>query len=168
LKHRHLIWFVSCFLTVGSCLSSLLDLLESHLRLSQTAQQVFVASSTIATCAIILIGYGFLSRWFERQADVFAARTLERSSQPLPPDTTGASIFASALERVAVVNNIPIDARNWTHGSIYARVRYIKRLGRDPKVAERFDRTGKIVFALLVCVTVICAAVAIYPAVVKK
>jgi STE24 endopeptidase len=163
-KHRHLACFVIFFLTVSSCLFALIALLENHLNLSQNWQQIFDLSSTLACGVVMLVGYGFLSRWFERQADVYAARTLERTDndEPLPPETTGASIFASALERVAVVNNIPLNARNWTHGSIQARMRYIKRLGRDPAVAARFDRTGKWVFAGLFCVTVICGAVAIY------
>ena len=62
---------------------------------------------------------------------------------------------------MAIVNNIPINARNWTHGSIQARMRYIKRLGRDPQVAARFDRTGRRVFIGLICITLVCAAVVI-------
>jgi STE24 endopeptidase len=163
-KHRHLAWFVIFFLTVSSCLFALLALLENRLNLNATWQQIFDLSSVLGCGAVLLVGYGFLSRWFERQADVYAARTLESSAvhEPLPPETTGASIFASALERVAVVNNIPINARNWTHGSIQSRMRYIKRLGRDPAVAARFDRTGKWVFAALICITALCAAVTIY------
>jgi Zn-dependent protease with chaperone function len=163
-KHRHLAWFVVFFPAVIFCLFTLSALLEDHLRLNQTVHEIFDLGSMIISGVILLISFGFLSRWFERQADVYAARTLERESlsQPLPPQTTGASIFASALERVAIVNNIPISARNWTHGSIQSRMRYIKRLGRDPQVAERFDRTGRRVFAGLVLLTIVCAAVAVY------
>jgi STE24 endopeptidase len=163
-KHRHLAWFVVFFLTASSCLFALLTLLESHLKLSETRQQIFDVASMFACGAVLLVGYGFLSRWFERQADVYAARTLQRTAetQSFPPETNGAAIFASALERVAVVNNIPINARNWTHGSIQARMRYIKKLGRDPQVAARFDRTGKWVFAVLIATTLACIAVTLY------
>jgi STE24 endopeptidase len=163
-KHRHLAWFVVFFLTVSSCLFTLLAILEDHLKLTQTSHEIFDLSSMLISGTILLVSYGFLSRWFERQADVYAARTLERESlsEPLPPHTTGATIFASALERVAIVNNIPINARNWTHGSIQSRMRYIKRLGRDPEVAQKFDRTGRCVFAGLIVLIIVCGSIAVY------
>jgi STE24 endopeptidase len=163
-KHRHLAWFVVFFMLISRSFYTLLVLLEHHLKLSDNGLSAFEASSVLAYSAVLLVGFGFLSRWFERQADVYAARTLERGTvaEPLPSETSGASIFASALERVAVVNNIPIDARNWTHGSIQARMRFIKRLGRDPAVAARFDRTGKWVLFGLICTTILCGAIAIY------
>ncbi len=163
-KHRHLAWFVLFFLTVSSCLFALLAVLENHLKLTANGHEIFDLSSTFVCGAVLIVGYGFLSRWFERQADVYAARTLERAAvkDPLPPDMTGASIFASALERVAVVNNIPITARNWTHGSIAARMQFIHRLGRDPAAAARFDRVGRRVFVGLILLIAICAAVSLY------
>ncbi len=162
-KHRHLIWFVLFFITVGTCLFGLAALLENQLPLGEDAKSVFDIASLVLCGAALFTSYGFLSRWFERQADVYAARTMEK---PLleqgNPQGLGAAVFASALERVAIVNNIPMNARNWTHGSIAARVRYIHRLGRDPVVAQRFDRTGRIVFVGLVVLIVVCGGFGTY------
>ncbi len=160
-KHRHLAWFILFFITVGSCLFALAAVLEDHLSLSDNWREAFDIGSMLTCGAVLMVGYGFLSRWFERQADVYAARTLEITTEA-PARGFGALVFASALERVAVVNNIPMTAPNWTHGSIQSRVRYIHHLGRDPRVAERFDRTGKWVFFGLIFLIAICGTVAIY------
>jgi STE24 endopeptidase len=144
-----------------------------------------------------LLLFGFVSRRFERQADVFAARTMELSREAVPDvaasetllaarsmaNTTtsaattalallpappleyasdyapghvgqyGAAIFGSALHRVAMVNNIPVKARSWCHGSIAKRMQYLQELSKDPVRTKRFDRLmfclyGAMVFAL--------------------
>jgi hypothetical protein len=59
----------------------------------------------------------------------------------------GAAVFASALRRVAVVNNIPIAARNFSHGSIADRVSYLQHLSANPTRTARFDRTMSVLYA---------------------
>ena len=136
-----------------------------------------------------LLLFGFVSRRFERQADVFAARTMETSRATVPNSAAsemliaaremnavegivpvaplphagrvadgyvgkyGAAVFGSALHRVAVVNNIPVKARSWCHGSIATRMEYLRDLSADPSRTERFDRLmlflyGSLVFGL--------------------
>jgi STE24 endopeptidase len=168
-KHRHLAWFVLFFLTVGTGSFAIAALLGNRLPLQDNWRTAFDITSQIACGILLIVGFGFLSRWFERQADVFAARTLDKPRAATPSTTPltegfGAAVFASALERVAVVNNIPIDARNWTHGSIATRMKFIHRLGRDPQLAARFDRTGRRVLIGLSMVMALCAAAAIYAA----
>jgi hypothetical protein len=160
-----------------------------------------------------LIAFGFVSRRFERQADVFAARTLQRfedrelvvnavnpedpntifvtrwlskTPQPNPPDPQdadaqrshvgpyGAMLFASALQKVALINNIPLEptgrwegglfrrvafvferlgdaTNNWLHGSIANRMRTLHRMSADPQHTRRFDkRMARLYVALLV------------------
>ena len=165
-KHRHLAWFVAFFLTVSSCLFSLAGMLEEHLPLGENAREAYDIYSSLICGALLILGYGFLSRWFERQADVYAARSLtlaDAESGNAPAfEEFGSSIFASALERVAVVNNIPVAARNWTHGSIRSRMLYIRSLGRDPEVAAQFDRTGRRVLVGLILLIAVCGAIGIY------
>ncbi len=162
-KHRHLAWFVLFFFAAGGCLFSLSMAIENHLAPTDNWREAFEIGSTLAIGGLLLLGFGFLSRWFERQADVYAARMLEKPIEGHPPqEGFGAELFASALERVALVNNIPVSARNWTHGSIQSRMRYIHRLGRDPKVAERFDKTGRRVFVGLICLIGICGGTTVW------
>jgi hypothetical protein len=41
---------------------------------------------------------------------------------------------------VAAVNNIPIAARSWCHGSIAKRMRFLEFLSRDSRRTVKFDR----------------------------
>jgi hypothetical protein len=54
---------------------------------------------------------------------------------------------------VAMVNNIPVRARSWCHGSIANRMQYLHDLSTDPTRTKRFDRFmfflyGGMLFAL--------------------
>ena len=115
-----------------------------------------------------------LSRCFERQADVFAARTMEREladeargpashrlrHQAIRRRTLAseAHLFASALHRVAVVNNIPVRANNFSHGSIAQRMMYLRELQTDPANTQQFDRFMRIVYRCLIAALIISLA----------
>jgi hypothetical protein len=165
-----------------------------------------------ASAGFFLLVFGALSRRCERQADVYAARTMERiksaandpaeallnprqlatvgagaaavSTRIEPPTFVGAygaKVFASALRRVAAINNIPIAPRpaensdpaaprtrasqvtafvdglvdmanHWFHGSIIGRMDYLERLSTDPTLTARFDRGMLAVYAALLLV----------------
>jgi STE24 endopeptidase len=161
-KHRHLVWFVAFLLAFSSAVWAVLGFIEGHIKLSENQRKIYELFALLVCCLAVWLMFGFLSRWFERQADVYAARTLQAAVVPGDPaGDSGAGIFASALQRVALVNNIPVNAPNWTHGSIATRVRYIRNFGRDPRVARRFDRTGRRVFWMLSALIVICTAIAL-------
>lgn len=123
----------------------------------------------IATMFIVWgLGFGWLSRRFERQADLFAARSAAAengeclypcSVHPDPATTfsqdgrvcsTGAAVFASALERVAVLNGIPRDEPSWRHSSIGSRIRFLLSLAADPNRARQFDRLLRRIKATLI------------------
>jgi hypothetical protein len=104
------------------------------------------------------VGFGWLSRKFERQADAFAARCAApqghecnrpcsvhlAGSSPAQGDdrvcSSGAAVFASALDRVATLNGIPRDEPSWRHSSIASRIRFLTSLAADPARAGRFER----------------------------
>ncbi len=73
----------------------------------------------------------------------------EAAPAPAAGDTTpadgritpeGAAVFARALQRVAELNGLPPNKRNWRHGSIAWRVQYILWLGAMGKGREEIDR----------------------------
>jgi STE24 endopeptidase len=137
----------------------------------------FIVSALGATTFFVLFGY--LSRRCERQADVFAARMMELEKPPelLEPEDTaglvatatatapadvkradtwvgpyGANLFSSALHRVAVINNIPVAARSWCHGSIAKRMDYLKSISSNPEHTTRFDRVmARLYVCLFAC-----------------
>jgi hypothetical protein len=72
--------------------------------------------------------------------------TTSNEDRPAPLDqrgrvcATGAAVFASALERVALLNGIPREERSWRHSSIASRIRFLLSLAADPSRAARFER----------------------------
>jgi STE24 endopeptidase len=198
--HRHMAWyvvFIAILMMFSFGGSAWVDHWLTAMGVRQEAAQgLFIIG---AYTFKFLVLFGFVSRRFERQADVFAARTMELSRAtvpncaasetllaarqleavgasaaptastavlelkppPLPRQRKsdshvgqyGAAIFGSALHRVAIVNNIPVAARSWCHGSIATRMKYLQSLSTDPSHTERFDRFmlflyGSLVFAL--------------------
>jgi STE24 endopeptidase len=139
-------------------------------------------ATNVVGVGLFFLVFGFLSRRFERQADVYAARTIEKhagaelemggdrfatptSGGPGRVGQHGAAVFTSALYRVAVVNNIPIAARNFSHGSIATRMKYLKDLASEPQRTDEFDRFMVLVYSgLLVALAVFAACAWVYRA----
>ena len=170
--HRHMTWY-AVFLAIilggllgpGQWVQSYFE----HTMTQGTLAVVLNLGTVLAGCGGFFLVFGCLSRWFERQADVYAARTMQRyedlnqSASLLAANAAGnvaapiahydpisyvgpygAALFTSALQRVAVINNIPLDtppgrarvaalidgiveqANNWFHGSIPTRMEYLR------------------------------------------
>lgn len=160
--YRHLVWYVIFIVTLLLALSGpggqMYDYimprivgsnLNAHARLVDAISCVLTA---IAFAGFFIV-FGYVSRRFERQADVFASRVIDEpieSRQRPPVRPYGAAVFASALHRVAVVNNIPVATRSWCHGSIEKRMRYLHHLAERPERTAMFDRIMRRLYALLI------------------
>jgi hypothetical protein len=70
----------------------------------------------------------------------------------------GAAVVAGALNRVARINNIPVAAGEWLHGSIAGRMRYLHGLAGDAGRTARFDSYMRRVYWGLVGVAIILGA----------
>ncbi len=198
--HRHMTWYavflaiiMSGFLGPGQWLA---DQLGSRLTRGNFSDLLNLLT-VVAGCGGFFFLFGCLSRWFERQADVYAARTMQRyESESLAPimldparailvdsyvGPYGARLFASALHRVAVINNIPLEpqrfwdsgavgriggmldfivekANNWFHGSILNRMNYLHDLSGNPNRTSEFDRRMSILYAMLLLALIISGA----------
>jgi Zn-dependent protease with chaperone function len=143
-KKRHLVWLaisvVASVLTAGWACS----FAAYMLRIDAQDDRVGMAAS-IASLAVAVLVFGFVSRRFEWQADAFAAMHLSvvRDSQ----EVTAAAAYAmdSALGRVAQLNGISAGAFSWRHGSIAERQSRLRALvgsniGRMP-----IDRTVRVI-----------------------
>lgn len=132
-----------------------------------------------ATVIVWGLGFGWLSRRFERQADMFGAHCVTPPPQEctvpcsVHPDAhttlegegricaTGAAVFVSALDRVAVLNGIPLEERSWRHSSIGSRIRFLTSLAGDPRRVVRFEaviRRAKTALLIMASVGSACAA----------
>jgi len=103
----------------------------------------------------IIVVFGYYSRRLEQEADLFGCYTATRSSgggrgpsasshsptdRRLELSAQGISTFVIALEKLAIHNGIQRQAASWQHGSIAGRVAFLRRVAREPQLAERFRR----------------------------
>ncbi len=94
----------------------------------------------VALVALWALGFGWVSRRFERQSDVIGAWTAGGSQPDGRITPEGAAIFAQALQRVAELNGVPQRRRDWRHGSIARRVEHILWLGTIGGARDHIDR----------------------------
>ncbi|MBN1435611.1 MAG: M48 family metalloprotease [Sedimentisphaerales bacterium] len=107
-----------------------------------------------------LLLFGWVSRRFERQADVYGAMAAgalaeqadnnesdDESEKPLrlvETDKTlsqyGAAVMAAALRRIALLNGVAMEARSWRHSSISSRMKFLQGLAQEPGALGRFMR----------------------------
>jgi STE24 endopeptidase len=167
--HRHMPWFVVFFVTMVIWLEGGLEWLDKAGMLRDVPGWMNPVLVGAGFCWLLLL-FGFLSRRFERQADVYAARTMQSMQPGEPAETSrshvgeyGAKLFGSALQRVAAINNMPTGsyrrweggfrkrvaflaerasdlANNWLHGSIKERQAYLERIKTSAAHTFRFDR----------------------------
>ena len=166
-KHRHLVFFGLFF--VGSVgLLSLVDVgLQSLTGVLPMVPQTWLGVSLGEILewgvALAVLGtyfffvFGFLSRRFERQADVFGCRAVSCTSGECPPHLdpncpiaqeeaprsvcpSGVRIFAQALSSVAFFNGMSVQAPSWRHGSIADRIAFVEKLENHPESLRHFDR----------------------------
>jgi len=93
------------------------------------------------------VGFGIVSRTFERDADLFGAE-----------EAGSYSLFSTALQRIAHLNGVSPSARSWRHGSIRSRVSFLYEAGRDPAVRQAFLDRLEFLKALIVAVAAIGVA----------
>lgn len=85
-----------------------------------------VLAILFAVCWVAI--FGWVSRRFERQADTFAVQHLAFSRGVSVVDAESVAAMISALEQVAILNNIPTRRNSWRHGAIAWRQQYLRSL----------------------------------------
>jgi Zn-dependent protease with chaperone function len=222
--HRHLWWYGIFAVAMMFLLGGPIDLVIQQI--PHVSVQARMQSMAGAEMALFAVFFGFVSRRFERQADVYAARTIQAhherhrgggggtagggagaggsgvwishfnpqaqalgdmaasgmaaaaavgtaeaemiAPQPLPAVTLttpaaasrsyvgeyGAAVVSGALERVARINNIPVAAREWLHGSIASRMHYLRELSGDAGRTHHFDKYMRRLYWALLAVLV--------------
>jgi hypothetical protein len=135
------------------------------------------------------MGFGFVSKRFEWQADLFGARSVtppaNECNQPcpyhgtaLPGNTesdplsatmpkstlcaTGATVFAETLHEIAALNGIPINARSWRHSSIANRIQQLKAYPHNPAMLRKLECGVIAIKTVLIVGTAIGLAIALY------
>ncbi len=102
-----------------------------------------------AVLVVVLSGFGWVSRRFERQADAFAAVRLSQGEQMRvvarvdSVTAPGIDAMSSALLAVSDANGVSSRRFSWRHGSIESRCRHLAGLIDRPIDALPIDRTVK-------------------------
>ncbi|MFQ5807363.1 MAG: M48 family metallopeptidase [Phycisphaerae bacterium] len=158
---RHHILFFLLFAFISGCVVIVLG--NRSREMGQTSYQVVIAVAAAVLTLKWGLLFGWISRRFERQADLYGVRTLAASGVPCqipcalhspaaganprgqrsvgdPLCQTAAHIFGETLNQVAVLNGIPPEARSWRHGSISSRSRTVIKLAQDPQATARAER----------------------------
>ena len=200
-KHAHMIWyivFMKVLVLVLAVIGLGLEVAQKHW-LKIPAWMPMDLVTVAFGFGAFLLAFGYVSRRFERQADVFAARTLQRfdiaeaaiavskpglALRPSHVGNYGATMFASALERVAYINNMPIGgehrfeggpiqrlgvlaswmvdlSNNWLHGSIATRMKTLQSMSADPLSTQRFDRRMARLYVTLLVALVVSGTLAL-------
>jgi STE24 endopeptidase len=138
---------------------------------SSVAQDYFQVAAMALIVLVWVFGFGFISRRFEWQADVFGAFQVTPSAEgcrhpcllhgtaslagkdPKSRKTvlcaSAAERFATALERIAALNGIPAEARSWRHSSIAHRVQRLRSYAVDPRKLQALQCSVVIIKAIL-------------------
>jgi STE24 endopeptidase len=172
IAHRHLLFFGFFFLgsigvmaLVRVAIATYLNdssFVQHWLRLAESdgsiGMGIELAVALVSLGLYFLLVFGYLSRRFERQADVFGCRTVSCDRRECPPhsDTNGKSIdepkprhlcpvgiriFASALSEVASLNGMERESWwAWRHGSIARRIAFLEALEGKPEAERQFQR----------------------------
>lgn len=156
IKHHHILFFLMIALLTG-CLVSIVAVYANDPKAGGRFQEVGFAATGLVLLLKWTFGFGWVSRRFEREADIFGVRTLALLNVPCagncrlhdgqnpPADArrgplcaTAAAIFGDTLNDVAHLNGIPPDARGLRHPSISARSRFVQAVASDPAALRRF------------------------------
>jgi STE24 endopeptidase len=193
IAHRHLLYFGFFIvasvgvLALGAVPAQRL-LPEPLAWLAGDSATAFVAQASAALLVVgayFLVIFGFVSRRFERQADVFGCHAVSCGRPDCPPhadldghpDPTpaapaaalcpvGIRIFINALTSVAMLNGMRPGAWSWRHGSIVRRVAFLESLVGRPEAERRFQRDvrrmRRVTAAVLLAAVAALAAVTSY------
>lgn len=180
--HHHIAHFL-LFAYVGWILAAgaMEAMLQSGVPIGTAGEAYRIQGVGLAVVIVIWgLGFGWVSRRFERQADVYGASCVQPGSDGcilpcsihLSAETTaadgdrvcatGAEVFGEALDRVAVLNGIPHEERSWRHSSIASRIRFLRAQAGDPNVAKRFARVVRRVKRGLLASAIVLSAAAAY------
>lgn len=152
---RHHIFFFLVFAFVTGCVVTVIGAIRPQMR--ETAYYLVVGIGGAVLAFKWFFMFGWLSRQFERQADVYGVRTLMLAGLPCQGDcavhapSAGArlgdplcrsavEVFSATLNDVAALNGISPDTPSWRHPSISARSRFLQGLALDPVATARFEQ----------------------------
>jgi len=153
-RRRHMPWLLGALIACLGIASIVVGLIAAWgvalIGIAPTEQLggILEAVMILAGVAGGLVGFGFVSRRFERQADAFAAQhlsglTKENRGRGLVVSPEASETMADALQAVADLNHVPPGRFTWRHGSIAGRQRALRALEGHPVDRLLIDRAAR-------------------------
>jgi STE24 endopeptidase len=103
------------------------------------------AARLALSLVVIIIGFGWVSRRIERQADTFAVRDLTmQQSEDGRATSDAVESMAGALECISSLHGVEPGRRSWRHGAIAWRCGYLRTLTGRAVTALPIDRTIRV------------------------
>jgi len=172
-RHHHILFLV-LFMMGGIFLMMLLSELlvyglEGIIGGAETWNPVYMwllYGWSLMWMVVWVLVFGWVSRRFERQADVHAAQTVGQGKDHDGDNNNrlsarGAWIMETALIRIALLNGMSIDARSWRHSSIASRAAFLRQLAEQDGALNRFMRLVQYI-KLLIIVGIVIGVGGIY------
>jgi len=181
-RHWHLPFFgifaiVSMYAAGGAMiLASIVHAKFFQANGEQIDQAIIQLIALVTLLGMWLFGFSWLSRRFERQADLYGVRCITpdiRQCQARLCPVHGAkqreglcigatNLFGHTLTRIAELNNIPKDAFSWRHGSIQSRCNLLDRFKDNVDALRRFDTSILYIKLALLSLTILGTVVAVW------
>jgi Zn-dependent protease with chaperone function len=139
-KHHHIATYAA-FLIVISFLTTVI------MNFAGTGNTIIDSILQLVLTFGIFIGlvFGFISRRFERQADMFGCKVVG--------DTM---TFVNALEKVALYSGNVRNLRSWMHSSIEKRVRFLVAAMHYPEIGRRFQANVRMLAGGIIAAFALC------------
>jgi STE24 endopeptidase len=177
-KRQHILFFL-LFALITGCLVTLFSVYTRHMKPNG---REFQSLATVLGLVLLFkwgVVFTWISRRFERQADIFGARVLALGGLPctLPCElhsaahagsradplggalcSTAANVFSNTLNEVAVLNGMAPEGRSLRHGSISSRSRMLQRLATDPAAVASAEKTVTRIKIAIIVAAVVCSA----------
>ncbi len=180
--HRHLGFFaVYCLGSLG-VVAMAAESARWAIGEETAAAGTALAMAPGAVAAVVGLGcffglFGYVSRRFERQADVYGCRSISCALADCPPHLdanapeapdqpagrlcpVGIATFVSGLNEVAALNRTDPGDWSWRHGSIAGRTAFLAALAENTAAEPRFQaeiRRLKLVVGLAIAAAAIAA-----------
>ncbi len=150
-RRHHMPWLVACLLSIiilteYMIVAPILLLSNRWFEVAPDDAPWIELTVTGLIVVAVFLGFGWVSRRFERQADTFAAQHLsglgEVEPAPAPGVISGESVatMRNALMTICRLNSIDPQRKSWRHGSISWRIEYLESIVGRPLTRLRIDR----------------------------
>jgi len=168
-RHHHILFLLLFMLSGGVLMMLLSELLvyglEEVIGGAEAWSPIYiwlVYGWSLMLMVVWALVFGWVSRRFERQADVHAAQTIGLGDNQIENhngrlSARGAWIMETALIRIALLNGMSIEARSWRHSSIASRAAFLRQLAQQDGALSRFMQLVQITKLMIIVGIVIGA-----------